>query len=237
MAHQGVGELEIRMRLNDLLFMHWPIQAHALRELIPPRLKIDTYGGQAWIGIVALRLTGVRLKHLPPLPRMSSFPELNVCTYVQAAEKPGVWFFSLDVPNPGVVRLARWLFDLPYWVARTSFVRRDDQVHFHSRRIHRGAPPAELRVRYRPTGDIYEAAQGTLDHWLTERYYLYTVDRANRIRRGVIHHGPWRLQPAEAAIETNTMTAPLGIQLPESVPRLHFARGVDAVVQTPKTES
>jgi hypothetical protein len=51
------------------------------------------------------------------------------------------------------------------------------------------------------------------EHFLTERYCLYTVDRDDRLRRADIHHAPWPLQPARADLAENTMTAALGIRL------------------------
>ena len=37
--------------------------------------------------------------HVPALPGLSAFPEINVRTYVTLAGKPGVYFFSLDAAN------------------------------------------------------------------------------------------------------------------------------------------
>src|SRR5690349_19174042 len=44
---------------HNLLFAHWPVPLAALRPLVPAPLEIDTYDGQAWIGIIAFRLSRV----------------------------------------------------------------------------------------------------------------------------------------------------------------------------------
>lgn len=68
-----------------------------------------------------------------------------------------------------------------------------------------------------------------LEHWLTERYCLYTtVDGA--VYRGEIHHAPWPLQGASAEIEVNTMAAAAGITLPDTKPLLHFAKRLDVLI-------
>src|SRR6185437_4099738 len=72
-------------------------------------------------------------------------------------------------------------------------------------------------------------APGTLAHWLTERYCLYTVAR-NNVYRAEIHHTPWPLQDAEAEIHENTMAATAGIDLPQVAPLLHFSRRIDVIV-------
>jgi len=58
----------IFMCWHDLLFMHWPVRAQLLRPLIPPPLELDTFDGEAWIGVVPFRMSHVRHRFLPPLP-------------------------------------------------------------------------------------------------------------------------------------------------------------------------
>lgn len=215
---------------HDLLFAHWPVLADEARRAVPSSLQIDTFDGQAWIGVVPFRMSGVRPRLLPPAPWLSAFPELNLRTYVSVGEKPGVWFFSLDAGNSIAVEVARRWYNLPYFRARMSLRDSGDCAHYRSHRIHRSAPPADFVGRYRPTGGVFRAERGTLAHWLTERYCLYAQDRRCRLYRGEIHHDPWPLQPAEAEIEVNTMTLPHGIRLPSIAPLLHFARRLDVAV-------
>ena len=53
--------------------------------------------------MVPFRMAGVMRRPFPDLPYMSSFPELNLRTYVTAGRKPGVWFFSLDAASWPIV--------------------------------------------------------------------------------------------------------------------------------------
>lgn len=229
---------------HDLLFMHWSVPVEALRPHIPPALPIDTFEGSAWIGVVPFRMSGVRPRFLPSLPWLSAFPELNVRTYVTLEDRPGVWFFSLDAGNPVAVHVARALFKLPYFHADMStasaFAPPDrspegGEIRYISRRTHRGAPPAEFKARYRPAGAVFDAAPGSLEYFLTARYCLYTADSQARIYRAEIDHPPWPLQPAEAEVGCNTMTAQIKLDLPDSPPLLHFARRI-AMVAWPLTK-
>jgi uncharacterized protein len=222
------------MRWLDLLFAHWPVPAAALRPFVPPGLALDSFDGACWIGVVPFRMSGVRPRLTPPLPWISAFPELNVRTYVTAEGKPGVWFFSLDAANPLAVEAARLGFHLPYFRARMACEPQGEAVRYHSTRAHGGAAPAAFTGRYRPTGPAYRATPGTLEHWLTERYCLYAANRAGQIWRGDVHHAPWPLQPAEAEFERNTMTAQIGLSLPETPPLLHFVRRLDVVAWLPE---
>jgi uncharacterized protein YqjF (DUF2071 family) len=219
---------------HDLLFAHWPLAPEILRPLIPAALQLDEFDGQVWLGVVPFRMSGVRLRATPAIPFFSAFPELNVRTYVSFGGKPGVWFFSLDATNAVAVAAARAWFHLPYFRAKMNLIEKDGWVIYQSRRVHRGALDAALKARYRPLGEQFAAAPGSLAHWLTERYCLYAADASQRIYRAEIHHRPWPLQLAETAFAVNTMTRQLGVSLPKIPPLLHFARIQDVRVWRPR---
>jgi uncharacterized protein YqjF (DUF2071 family) len=218
----------------DLLFAHWPIAVETLRRLVPAPLTLDTFEGQAWIGVVPFGMRGVRLRGLPALPWLSRFLELNVRTYVTVDGRPGVYFFSLDAANPVAVAVARRWYGLPYFRATMRRHALDGTVVYESRRTHRGAPPAEFAARYRPRGEAFQAAPGSFDEWPTERYCLYAVDARGRVYRGAIAHPRWSLQRAEAEIAANTMTQELGLPLPPVAPVLHFARWQQVIIWPPR---
>jgi uncharacterized protein YqjF (DUF2071 family) len=214
--------------------MHWPIKSEAIRNYIPSALPIDTFDGTAWIGVVPFRMSGVRPRLVPELPYLSSFPELNVRTYVTIEGKPGVWFFSLDAGNPIAVEVARDVFHLPYYNAQMTCDLQGESVGYSSTRTHRGAPSAMFQGHYHPTGPVYHSTPGTLENWLTERYCLYAANRHGQIWRSDIHHAPWPLQSAEAEVERNTMTEHIQLTLPNTKPILHFARFLDVVAWWPQ---
>ncbi len=206
---------------SDLLFAHWPVPAAQLRPLVPGLLPLDTFEGSAWVSVTPFRLSGLRLRFLPPVPLLSSFAELNVRTYVKLEHKPGVFFFSLDAASLAAVLGARGSYFLPYFYARMHAELRGGQVQYRSHRI--GGPDARFEASYGPIADARNPQPGTLEHFLTERYCLYTVI-GSRVYRGEIHHLPWPLQEARADIQLNTMAAAAGIELPEAPPLLHFAQ-------------
>jgi uncharacterized protein YqjF (DUF2071 family) len=219
---------------HDLLFAHWPLAVATLRPHIPARLAIDTFDGEAWLGVVPFRMSGVRLRGTPAIPLLSAFPELNVRTYVVADGKPGVWFFSLDAGNAIAVAIARAWFHLPYFRARMSCEERNGWIEYMSERTHRGAPKGALLGRYRPVGEQFLAQTRSIEHFLTERYCLYTADGEGRVIRGEIHHRPWSLQTAEADLTKNTMAEAAGFFLTGAPHILHFAKRQDVVVWQPQ---
>jgi uncharacterized protein YqjF (DUF2071 family) len=214
---------------HDLLFAHWPVDATLLRGKLPSGFEIDLFDGQAWIGVVPFRMTNVSPRGVPSLPWMSAFPELNVRTYVRVDGDPGVYFFSLDAANPVAVGVARTMVHLPYFSASMVVEERDGWIDYRSRRTSSSAAGAEFVGRYRPTSDPRPPVPATLEHFLTERYCLFTLDSSFHACRLDIHHPPWPLQDAEAEITVNTMADASGIRLPAIAPLLHFSKRQDMV--------
>ncbi|MGH7503149.1 MAG: YqjF family protein [Longimicrobiales bacterium] len=245
------------MRWHDLLFAHWPVEAGVLRPLVPTGLEIETFDGMAWVGVVPFRMSGIRIRHCPPIPSTRAFPEINVRTYVRPAgavgeDARGVWFFSLDASSRMAVRAARRWYGLPYRHARFRLRRALNigvgsnagggaatatQVRpgldYECDRTEPRSASARFDATYGPCGPPFRARAGSLDRFLTERYRLFTM-RDGRLLAVAIHHVPWPLQPAQADIRTNTMTDAIGITLPAPPPLLHFAHRLDVLAWRPE---
>jgi uncharacterized protein YqjF (DUF2071 family) len=160
-----------------------------------------------------------------PLPRVSTFPELNVRTYVTAEDKPGIWFFSLDAASRIAVEGARRAYKLPYFHARMSAARRGGEIEYSSDRLDGSAK--SFLGSYRPTGEVFNAEPDSLERFLTERYCLYAVDEGE-LRRADIQHPPWPLQDARLELAQNSM-APSGLTL-DGPPLCHFSRRQDVLI-------
>jgi len=224
---------------HDLLFAHWPIPPEHLRPSVPPELPLDTFDGKCWVGVVPFRMSGIRARWTPPIPGLSSLPELNVRTYVIHKGKPGVYFFSLDAASHAAVWGARTFYHLPYFYAQMKSTDKGGVIHYNSTRKDKrmlrfsSTPPppedlnAQFRGTYRPIGSVRE--KSTLEHFLTERYCLYTLHQA-KLYCCDIHHQPWPLQNAEALIEQNTVAAAAGVDLPNAAPLLHFVKRLEVLI-------
>ena len=232
----------MRHTWHDLMFAHWPLSVDYLRAFVPPELELDSFNGNAWLAVAPFWMSGIRLRGLPALPGISSFPELNVRTYVKgpsgsasqspSAGKPGVYFFSLDAGNALAVAAARAWYRLPYLNAEMKVQLAGDEVNYSSRRCS-PSTPAEVVCRYQPIGKGSQI-KTPLENFLTERYCLYAVAGKGRLLRGEIHHASWTLQSAEAHWEVNTVTQSYGIVLPPLPPLLHFSKRLDVFVWAPE---
>ncbi len=82
-----------------------------------------------------------------------------------------------------------------------------------------------LAARYRGRGKAVAAEPGTLEHFLSERYCLYTANGGS-LFRAETHQPPWRLQRAEGTIEAEGFApVPLG-----GDPHLAYCARQDSVI-------
>src|SRR5829696_7588119 len=209
---------------HDLLFAHWAIDPAALRRVVHPSIPIDTWDGQAYVGLTPFGIRGLHARGLPPIPGGASFPELNVRTYATVNGRPGIYFLSLDAANWAAVFAARRAYRLPYFRSRMAMRVDGDRVWYRSERVY--GPPAAFEGSYGPTGSARAPAPDSIEYWLAERYCLYTVDERGEVLRADIHHAPWPVAPAGGTIAYNTMLDHYGIELPGE-PLMHFARRQD----------
>ncbi len=221
-------------RWNDLLFLHYSFPPQVLRALVPDVLTLDTYKQRAWLSVAAFWISHLRPPGVPSLPWFSHFPEINVRTYVTYDNKPGVYFFSLDAGNLSAVWGARLFYRLPYWHASMQVKGKGTRkIEYFSQREH-GPKPAGLKCSYGPAGSqALQARPGSLEHFLTERYCLYTASR-KRLYRAEIHHLPWELQEATVDLEENTMAQPITLPLPAQPDLAYFARELKVLFWAPE---
>jgi uncharacterized protein YqjF (DUF2071 family) len=212
-------------RWHNLLFAHWRVDPAAVADLLPAGLTLDTFDGSAWVGLIPFRITGLRPWWSPPLPGLSSFNEINVRTYVHyRGRDPGVWFFSLDANSALAVNGARWLWKLNYYRARMKVERVGATMHYQANR--RNRPEFAASITARIGGLLGEnefgrplpagaALPGTLEHFLIERYILYSQMGASSLRKASVHHFPYRLRQVDLLSCDQTLTAAAGIPLNE----------------------
>jgi hypothetical protein len=182
---------------KDLLFFNFPVPKETMDELLPAGLDLDTYDGKAWVTVIPFKITDLRMRMLPPFPYIRKFFELNVRTYVKKDGIPGIYFFSLDASKLLPVIGAK-MTTLPYYYAKMNMKKKGDWFHYYSKR--RGLDNPAFKGKYRPATNLFYPETSTLDHWLVERYYLWT-NIGNTLLAGGIHHLPWQIAEAEVQVE------------------------------------
>ncbi len=213
-------------RWRQLTFLHWPYEPETIQRHLPPGLKVDTFDGRAWIGLIPFHLqvfTGRgRLG--------TTFPEANVRTYVVGPDgTPGIWFLSLDASRFDAVLAARATHSVPYHWARMNATADEAEALYTSARIRRRGHDATLHARIGIGRPIPSEQATDLDKFTTARFCFYAL-RGGRLMRAWVEHDPWRLRQASVIELSETLIAALGLPAPDRAPLARYAEGVDARV-------
>lgn len=187
------------MTWANLLFLHWRLPPEAVRPLVPPELELDTFDGSAWVALVPFRMQACSFRGFgwaPGALGLRDFYECNVRTYARFRGLAGVWFFSLDAQTLLPVLGGRWMWSLNYVHSRFDVTRDGDATRYQLTRRRGPWPAARTSIAWRPGARLPTSEPGSLNHFLTERYWLFTR-RRGRIMAGRVEHDPWPLHQAE----------------------------------------
>lgn len=221
----------LKMTWRDTLFCHWPVDPAVVSATLPDRLSVATHGDNAYLSVVAFVMDDIRSRGAPV---GLSFPELNLRTYVEGPDGPGIYFYNLDADDRIGVAAARRLFALPYYRAAMDVSRPETTdrsassggpVRFTSRRTHPGVPHVRFDATYEPTGEAFAAESESLDEFLAENYRFYAV--GNRLYCGEITHDPWRLREATVDLRANTLFEANGFDRPDGDPIARYAEPIE----------
>lgn len=223
-------------RWERLTFVHWPFAPSAVERLLPDWLRVETFDGLAWIGLVPFFMrvaTGGGRR----VGWVSNFCETNVRTYVRDAEgRSGIWFFSLDAARLGAVITARAAYRLPYFWSRMRIVEDDQEVAYDCRRRGPGPTGVTSQVRVRIGAPFTAAELHERDHFLTARWVLFS-SVGDRRRFARASHLPWPLHRAHVVEIDDRLVTAVGLPSPEAEAIVHYSPGVDVRIGRPERYS
>ncbi|NNH72068.1 DUF2071 domain-containing protein [Nocardia uniformis] len=189
-ADHDIPVSPVRQTWRDVVFLHWPIAPETVRPLLPPNTEPDVVDGTCWVGVIGLRMAGLRFGGIP----YPSFRELNVRLYsVDASGRRGVVFRTMEATDPTFAALSRASLALPYTWADISCDRVGTEIAYRTAR--RYPPPEGAGVRCRvAVGEAIEPTE--LESALTARWSLHQGWYGRTLQIPVAHE-IWPLRRAE----------------------------------------
>lgn len=214
----------LRQQWLDATFCHWEVDPDAVAAVLPPGVRPDTLDGTAFVGLVALRLTGFAMAAGPPL--LAPFVEVNVRVYgVDDAGRASVVFLSMDFGSAGMAVSGRAV-GLPYRRASVTHHRDGDQHRYRVRVPRRTAPPLDSVLEVE-SGEPLRS--GPIEEFLTARWGLHTTRLGStwHLRNA---HAPWPLREARLLDLRDDLVAAAGFPGVAATPPVHvvFSDGVRA---------
>lgn len=206
--------------------LHWRYEPAVVQRLLPDELTVDTFDGDAWVGLTPFLMTGVRLPGLPPVPGASTFCETNVRTYARdPAGRDGLWFFTLEASRLAFVAAARAALGVPYCWASMTLEREGRAVRYRSRRRAPRPTDAATRITVVPGGVIPPEEVTERDVFLTGRWRGFAPTPVG-LWFLPVEHEAWPLQRAAVEELDETLLAACGLPAPEGDPVVHYSPGV-----------
>lgn len=212
---------------HDVLFMHWPVPYEILRPYIPQPFSLETYDEQAWITIILFQAKNSRFRAMPNIMSYPPFLQMNTRTYIQFDGKPGIYFLSVDVNHLLVQVASKRLLQLPYELANMDIKRDRDHISFKSNRINSGYLLSHITANYRPLSQQVHHPQGTLSHWLTERYCFWLI-KGTKIIKGPLSHEPWELDKVTVTLGKKDIIPFITMNDIQEKPIAHYAKFIHA---------
>jgi uncharacterized protein YqjF (DUF2071 family) len=219
----------LMVRVEDVCFCHWPVDADALQRTLPDWLAIEEAAGEAWVTAIPHTVAGV-----------SSFgvelgdpaESVTVRTYVRGPDgQRGLYFFAAFTADP-LAAAAAPLLRLPF---------RDGRLY---RQAGDGDSPTvrtldvdgrrALSVRYTPGDEpATTAPPDSLPSFFVERFRVFTRGPLGTKLVGNVGHDPWRLGPVEATVEGDLLSV-LSLPAPVGDPLVHYSPGNELGVAPPR---
>ena len=218
-----------RQSWRNLAFLHWEVPVEELELLLPEGLQPDLFQGKAYVGLVPFEMKNIRPAWCPKALGVN-FLETNVRTYVLHHNEPGVFFFSLDASSLTAVKIARWMWHLPYFHSGMTFSNERTAYEYGLKR----PDNIQSKIKIEAGQPLSPSQPDSLEYFLLERYLLFTQLRG-RILRGQVHHVPYPACQAslvdleDQLLEVNGFTA-----LNSSPDLVHFSTGVDVEIYSLK---
>ncbi len=188
-----------------LLMIHFEVDAEMLQRDVP--YQLDLRDGRAFVSLVAFTMENMHPRHGGKLGAwlcrpIATHDFLNVRTYVQHNDEPGIHFLAEWLSSWLAVKLGPTTFGLPYRHGRINY-----EHNWSIRSIRGQVVDARTNARFAYCADLKTGTpnlaiceRGSLDEWLMERYTAFNCVGGRR-KFFRIWHPPWPQRQAAVEIQ------------------------------------
>ena len=211
------------MRWRQTFYVHWMVPADTLVPRLPRHVTLDLWRGHAIVSLVAIDVEGPAPRALlqTAVAHLFRYRQLNLRTYVEGAEGPGMTLLETRIDRPTFALAAR-LAGMPYHLDRKlTYEVRSASLELRAAGLSCSGLVSDVGAT--------TLQPGTLEHFACERYRAYAQLPVGRTLCVQIAHAPWRARPVvlQGPLTPASMGLPVDVQ-PASA---QLCEEVEAVVE------
>ncbi len=193
---------------HDLAMLNFEVEPLLLADLIPPGTELDNWNGTTFVSLVGFRFLKTEVCGFS-IPFHRDFDEVNLRFYVRRREgtelRRGVVFIREIVPRWAIAFMARKLYNERY-VALPMTHRKESRGE-SAAFVEYGWQSASgwNRMSLNIEGNSFLPDPGSLEQFITEHYWGYTLQSDGSTMEYRVEHPGWRVwQGCEAKFEGDT---------------------------------
>jgi uncharacterized protein YqjF (DUF2071 family) len=180
----------------DLVMLNYEVNLDLLREYVPRGTALDSFEGRTYLSLVGFRFLNTRLLGRVAIPFHASFDEINLRFYVRrtcgSEVRRGVVFIAEVVPRRAIATTAQLLYGENY---RRFPMRHRIQTQGIDKKVEYEWRVGDewCKLHARTSGHPVAPQDGSLEQFITEHYWGYSVLRNRRCLEYRVTHEPWRV--------------------------------------------
>ena len=186
----------LKANWENIIMVNYEIDPEVLQPFLPKGVTLDLFDGKAYVSLVGFMFKNTKIFRIP-IPYLGNFEEINLRFYVQRKEgntiKRGVVFINETIPYRIVAWMANKLYKEHYTVVPTK--------HF----IHQKGEKQQVKFEWlldKKWNHIFvesgtlskEMFAGSLEEFIYEHYYGYTMISDNTTEEYRLQHPSWHMQ-------------------------------------------
>jgi uncharacterized protein YqjF (DUF2071 family) len=195
------GRAFLSAEWRNLVMLNYRVDPAILEKFVPRGTELDSFQGATYVSVVGFQFLHTRIFGVFPIPFHVNFDEVNLRFYVRRREgrevRRGVVFVKEIVPRRAIAQVARWSYGEKYFACPMRHTISGT-----------GSPCAAYEWKSRGTwcavgAEASSAAflplEGSLEQFITEHYWGYSIKRDGQSAEYRVSHVPWRVRIASQA--------------------------------------
>jgi len=182
--------------------LNYEVAPDLLREHVPPGTQLDSFEGKTYVSLVGFRFCRTQLLGIIPIPFHCNFDEVNLRFYVRRKEgdeiRRGVVFIAEVVPRWAIAATARAFYNENY-KSHAMKHHLETTESYKTAEYHWRVEGRWCKLSAQAQGAPSHPAEGSVEQFITEHYWGYSVQRPGGCLEYHVAHPPWQVWSAATA--------------------------------------